>query len=131
VHSADLEEELVPLLNLRPDSFPPTKTRSIVASLAETCVEVNCDYAQVCGNGLTRSRVISIASKHTDRTKRVFNINTASFDKKKPYLRIISDESHLDLVKRGTTGPDGIKNKIVAEWKCGSRRPDIYSRVRR
>ena len=123
VHSADLEEELVPLLNLRPDSFPPTKTRRIVASLAETCVEVNCDFAQVCGNSLTRSRVISVASKHTDRTKRVFDINTVSFDKNKPYLRIISDESHLDLVKRGTTGPDGIKNMILEVWICESRHP--------
>jgi hypothetical protein len=114
--SADLDEGLVLLLNLRPDSFRPSNARKIAESLAETCVEVNCDYAEVSTSALARSRVASIASEHPDKQNRVFCTGSVWFARN-PALRITSEESHMGLVKKGAAGPEGVKKLIIDEWK--------------
>ncbi|KAK3294204.1 ankyrin repeat-containing domain protein [Chaetomium fimeti] len=117
-HSAELEEELVLLLNLRPECFLPSCSRIIAASLAETCAEVNGDFIHTHAAALVRLRVVSIASEHTSKPEQVFGINIAWFGKE-PAFNITSDSTHMDLVKIGTSGPEALENVIHKGWKGG------------
>lgn len=117
-HSAELEEELVLLLNLRPECFLPSRSRIIAASLAETCAEVNGDFIHTQAAALVGLRVVSIASKHTNKPEQVFGINIVWFGKE-PIFNITSDSTHMDLAKIGTSGPGALKNLIHEGWKGG------------
>ena len=115
-HSTDLEEDLFLLLNLRPGYLLPRQARIVAASLAETCVEVNCDFIVANAAVLSKLRLISIASEHADMSRQVFRISATLYG---GYSRldITSDSSHLDLIKNGTSAPEAIKAKVNDEWK--------------
>ncbi|KAH6650212.1 ankyrin repeat-containing domain protein [Chaetomium tenue] len=113
--TCDLTEEFVLLVNLRSESSPSSRVRRIAASLAETCVEVNSDFIHA--GVVVRTRIVSIASQHKDKIKRVFGASTVCFGKSLEH-DITSNEPHLDLIKIGTTGPGALKEVINADWKA-------------